>query len=132
MGGRYYCLRLTSKAITRGDIQSKISTLKCKCGLTQDPNTPTNQSIQGHSSMIRKAIKMDMKQCLRRWKALCGRVDVLEDKVVTLRKGDRRKVMILPMSIDLNIPAVVLDSPIAERSPPDDWCIGDSVGWYNE
>ncbi|MCD7458226.1 hypothetical protein HAX54_037589 [Datura stramonium] len=75
--------------------------------------------------MIQHAIKMVMKRVVVKLGSLYARVDMLEGKVATLRdEMDRRKAMVLPMDIDLNIPTVVSDSPVAKRSPPDDWYVG--------
>ncbi|MCD9640382.1 hypothetical protein HAX54_025668 [Datura stramonium] len=46
-----------------------------------------------------------------------GEVDALREEI------DRRKSMVLPMIIDLNLLVVASDSPVMERSPPDDLCV---------
>ncbi|MCD7463704.1 hypothetical protein HAX54_051183 [Datura stramonium] len=52
--------------------------------------------------------------------SLCAPVDVLKGEGAAFREEtDGRKAMVFPMGIDLNIPAMVLDSPIVEKSHPD-------------
>ncbi|MCD7466296.1 hypothetical protein HAX54_002866 [Datura stramonium] len=92
--------------------------------MSWDHNAQLVRIAKDISSMIQHAIKTTMKPVVEKLESLCARVDVLEDDVVVLRKEiDRKKAMVLPIRVNLNILAVVADSPIVERSPPDDWCI---------
>ncbi|MCD9637823.1 hypothetical protein HAX54_021327 [Datura stramonium] len=55
---------------------------------------------------------------------LYAREDVREDQVAAMMEEmDRRKKMMPPMDIDLNILAAASDSPMADRSHPNDWCV---------
>ncbi|MCD7450058.1 hypothetical protein HAX54_003114 [Datura stramonium] len=72
-------------------------------------------------SMIHSAIKTAIKPVVEKLSSLCARADVLEAEVATIMEEiDRQKELISPMDIDLNIPPAGPDSPVANRSPPDD------------
>ncbi|MCD7459764.1 hypothetical protein HAX54_041881 [Datura stramonium] len=75
--------------------------------------------------MIQSSIKTKMKPVVEKLSSLCARVDVLEVEVAAMREEiDRWKELIPHMDINLNIPPSGIDSPLANRSPLDDWCVG--------
>ncbi|MCE2055567.1 hypothetical protein HAX54_042886 [Datura stramonium] len=75
--------------------------------------------------MIQQAIKTTLKPVVDKLGSLCDRIAVLENEVVSLREElDRRKGLIPPMDIDLNILPTVLDPTVADSIPLDDWCTG--------
>ncbi|MCE3215090.1 hypothetical protein HAX54_000791 [Datura stramonium] len=100
-----------------------------KCKLTSGLSTPPLTEMLEVTTVSpvadRPAIKMAMKPVVDKLGSLCARVDMLEEEVASMREEmDRQKKMNLPMDIDLNILVVGCDSPVADRSPPDDLCVG--------
>ncbi|MCD7457817.1 hypothetical protein HAX54_036321, partial [Datura stramonium] len=68
---------------------------------------------------------MAMKPIVGKMGSLHARVAVLEDEVASMREDmDRQKKMMPPMDINLNIPTAGPNSPVENRSPLDDWCVG--------
>ncbi|MCD7467226.1 hypothetical protein HAX54_004546 [Datura stramonium] len=82
---------------------------------------------------------MAMKPVVYKLGSLCARMDVLKEEVAAMRKEiDKRKKMLPPMDIDLNISSTGHDSPVGDMIPPDDWCAGFVMkmncndAWMNE
>ncbi|MCD7462549.1 hypothetical protein HAX54_048751 [Datura stramonium] len=100
-----------------------MATGKCLLKLAQIARAHNAQLLKLDKAippMIQQAIKIAMNQVVDKLGSLCAQYEV-----AFIRKEIyRRKDMIPPMDINLNIPIREPDTTVAERSLLDDWCTG--------